>query len=120
MTDRVVTLKTVALLAVDLRSLSEERWQSINRFQKKPEESGVPNHEDAFVFLLSTRAGGVGINLTAADTVVLYDTDWNPQADLQVRGCAWAICVGKRRSSCYLPRATTQHRVQTSPHFKFQ
>lgn len=36
-----------------------------------------------FVFLLSTRAGGLGINLATADTVVLYDSDWNPQMDLQ-------------------------------------
>ena len=36
-----------------------------------------------FVFLLSTRAGGVGINLTAADTVIMHDIDWNPQNDLQ-------------------------------------
>ncbi|XP_014519297.1 ATP-dependent DNA helicase DDM1 [Vigna radiata var. radiata] len=35
------------------------------------------------VFLLSTRAGGLGINLTAADTCILYDSDWNPQVDLQ-------------------------------------
>ncbi|MCE7766853.1 ATP-dependent helicase, partial [Pseudomonas putida] len=34
-------------------------------------------------FLLSTRAGGLGINLTAADTCILYDSDWNPQMDLQ-------------------------------------
>ncbi|KRX00932.1 P-loop containing nucleoside triphosphate hydrolase [Pseudocohnilembus persalinus] len=38
---------------------------------------------DKFIFLLSTRAGGLGINLYTADTVVLYDSDWNPQQDLQ-------------------------------------
>lgn len=38
-----------------------------------------------FVFLLSTRAGGLGINLTAADTVIFYESDWNPTMDLQVR-----------------------------------
>lgn len=40
---------------------------------------------DVFVFLLCTRAGGVGINLTAADTVVIFDSDWNPQNDLQAQ-----------------------------------
>lgn len=44
-----------------------------------------------FVFLLSIRAGGVGLNLQAADTVIMYDTDWNPQIDLQV-GCTHNAC----------------------------
>ncbi|QBM86583.1 SWI/SNF-related matrix-associated actin-dependent regulator of chromatin subfamily A member 5 [Metschnikowia aff. pulcherrima] len=44
-----------------------------------------------FVFLLTTRAGGLGINLTSADIVVLFDSDWNPQADLQAMDRAHRI-----------------------------
>lgn len=44
-----------------------------------------------FLFLLTTRAGGLGINLTTADIVVLYDSDWNPQADLQAMDRAHRI-----------------------------
>lgn len=43
----------------------------------------MPRRSDIFVFLLSTRAGGLGINLTAADTVIFYESDWNPTLDLQ-------------------------------------
>lgn len=46
----------------------EERFASVNKFNAKD--------NDTFVFLLSTRAGGVGINLTSADTVIFYDSDW--------------------------------------------
>ena len=53
----------------------EEREKAIDDFT-------APG-SDRFVFLLSTRAGGLGINLMTADTVVLYDSDWNPQVDLQ-------------------------------------
>jgi len=46
---------------------------------------------EIFIFLLSTRAGGLGINLQTADTVILYDSDWNPQADLQAQDRAHRI-----------------------------
>ena len=46
---------------------------------------------DKFVFMLSTRAGGLGINLHTADTVILYDSDWNPQVDLQAMDRAHRI-----------------------------
>ena len=52
-----------------------ERQAAIDRF--------CDLRTDSFIFLLSTKAGGVGINLTAADTVIIYDSDWNPQNDLQ-------------------------------------
>lgn len=43
------------------------------------------------VFLLTTRVGGLGINLTGADRVIIYDPDWNPATDTQARERAWRI-----------------------------
>lgn len=48
-------------------------YQAIDSFQ-------APD-SDMFVMLLSTKAGGVGITLTAADTCIIYDSDWNPQVN---------------------------------------
>jgi hypothetical protein len=56
-----------------------KRQQAIDRFQD-PASKDPP-----FVMLLSTRAGGVGINLTSADTCIIFDSDWNPQNDLQAQ-----------------------------------
>lgn len=55
------------------------------------------NNGEADVFLLSTRAGGLGVNLVAADTCIIYDSDWNPHADLQVRVIASGRREGRRR-----------------------
>ena len=44
-----------------------------------------------FCFLLSTRAGGLGVNLATADTVIIVDSDWNPQNDLQAQARAHRI-----------------------------
>merc|ERR1719397_2502290 len=43
------------------------------------------NDKKYFIFILSTRSGGVGINLTGADTVIFYDSDWNPTMDAQAQ-----------------------------------
>jgi SNF2 family DNA or RNA helicase len=51
----------------------------------------MKENTEKFIFLLSTRAGGLGINLTAADTVIIYDSDWNPQMDLQAMDRAHRI-----------------------------
>ena len=61
---------------LDGSSRISERRDMVEDFQ---------TNSDIFVFLLSTRAGGLGINLTAADTVIFFDSDWNPTVDQQVR-----------------------------------
>jgi len=50
----------------------QDRRFMVEDFQKNP---------NVFAFLLSTRAGGLGVNLTGADTVIFYDNDWNPTID---------------------------------------
>ncbi|KAJ5676968.1 uncharacterized protein N7477_002601 [Penicillium maclennaniae] len=59
-----------------------DRQEQIEAFNKDKQHK---------IFLLSTRAGGQGINLTAADTVILFDSDWNPQQDLQAQDRAHRI-----------------------------
>ncbi|UYV80458.1 SMARCA5 [Cordylochernes scorpioides] len=68
---------------LDGQTSFEDRESAIEGFNKKG--------SDKFVFLLSTRAGGLGINLVTADVVILYDSDWNPQMDLQAMDRAHRI-----------------------------
>ena len=66
---------------------TQQRQEAIDRFNKtpSPEEEAEEGFSGSFVFLLSTKAGGVGLNLTAANYVLLFDHDWNPQNDLQAQ-----------------------------------
>lgn len=68
---------------IDGGTAHEDRIAAIDEYNKPDSEK--------FIFLLTTRAGGLGINLTSADIVVLYDSDWNPQADLQAMDRAHRI-----------------------------
>jgi SWI/SNF-related matrix-associated actin-dependent regulator of chromatin subfamily A member 5 len=68
---------------LDGQTPHSERTEQIDEFN-------APNSKK-FVFLLSTRAGGLGINLATADIVILYDSDWNPQVDLQAQDRAHRI-----------------------------
>ncbi|KAK7215521.1 hypothetical protein V2G26_003524 [Clonostachys chloroleuca] len=68
---------------IDGGTAHEDRIAAIDEYNKPGSEK--------FIFLLTTRAGGLGINLTTADIVVLYDSDWNPQADLQAMDRAHRI-----------------------------
>ena len=53
------------------------------------------NTKDIFVFLLTTKVGGLGVNLTGANRVVIFDPDWNPSTDTQARERAWRIGQSK-------------------------
>ncbi|KIL71095.1 hypothetical protein M378DRAFT_20506 [Amanita muscaria Koide BX008] len=70
-------------LRLDGGTKTEERAQFVQLFN-------APN-SDYKIFILSTRAGGLGLNLQTADTVIIFDSDWNPHADLQAQDRAHRI-----------------------------
>lgn len=103
-------MRRFAYCRIDGNTSYELRESYIDDYNKPDSEK--------FLFLLSTRAGGLGINLQTADVVILYDSDWNPQADLQVRisffqincvtrsltemhGCLFFYFTGTRSRSSY-------------------
>merc|ERR1711869_191140 len=72
--DRILTVQGHRVCRIDGGVPWQERQAAIEDFNNDP---------DVQYFLLSPRAGGLGINLTAADTVIIYDSDWNPHQDMQ-------------------------------------
>lgn len=72
--EEYLTVRNYSYLRLDGSSRISNRKELVKDWQSS---------NDKFIFLLSTRAGGLGINLTAADTVIFYDSDWNPTADQQ-------------------------------------
>lgn len=86
---------------IDGGTAHEDRIAAIDEYNKPGSEK--------FLFLLTTRAGGLGINLTTADIVILYDSDWNPQADLQAMDRAHRIGQTKQ---VYVYRFITEGSVE--------
>lgn len=78
-----VTLKDYEYCRIDGSTSYEDRIEAIDAFNCEG--------SDKFIFLLTTRAGGLGINLCTADTVILFDADWNPRMDLQAQDRAHRI-----------------------------
>uniref|UniRef100_A0A8C2CWN6 Chromodomain helicase DNA binding protein 2 n=1 Tax=Cyprinus carpio TaxID=7962 RepID=A0A8C2CWN6_CYPCA len=78
-----LSLKRYPFQRLDGSIKGEIRKQALDHFNAEGSED--------FCFLLSTRAGGLGINLASADTVVIFDSDWNPQNDLQAQARAHRI-----------------------------
>ena len=81
--ERYFIFKGLKFLRLDGGTKSEERARQIELFSK--------NDEDFMIFILSTRAGGLGLNLQSADTVIIFDSDWNPQMDIQAQDRAHRI-----------------------------
>ena len=82
------TIRGFKFCRIDGGTNGDDRQEMIDEYNKEGSEK--------FAFLLSTRAGGLGINLQTADTVILYDSDWNPQVDLQAMDRAHRI--GQKRT----------------------
>ncbi|XP_077236040.1 uncharacterized protein LOC143877723 [Tasmannia lanceolata] len=96
--EEYLSWKRYRYLRLDGHTSGGERGALIEEFNR-PDSS-------AFIFLLSIRAGGVGVNLQAADTVIIFDTDWNPQVDLQAQ--ARAHRIGQKRDVLVLRLETVR------------
>jgi DNA helicase INO80 len=102
--EEYLTYRNYKYCRLDGSTKLEDRRDTVADFQQRP---------DIFVFLLSTRAGGLGINLTAADTVIFYDSDWNPTIDSQAMDRAHRLGQ-TRQVTVYrlITRSTIEERIR--------
>ncbi|KAK3676424.1 putative DNA helicase ino80 [Recurvomyces mirabilis] len=102
--EEYLTYRNYKYCRLDGSTKLEDRRDTVAAFQSSP---------DLFVFLLSTRAGGLGINLTAADTVIFYDSDWNPTIDSQAMDRAHRLGQ-TRQVTVYrlITRGTIEERIR--------
>jgi E1A-binding protein p400 len=82
-----------AYLRLDGATRTEKRYEMMERFNED---------RRIFCFILSTRSGGLGINLTGADTVIFYDSDWNPAMDAQAQDRAHRVNTHKTKQAVWL------------------
>lgn len=73
--DDYLQWKGYKFFRLDGKTPIDQRFNEIDSFNAEG--------SDTFIYIISTRAGGLGINLASADTVIIYDSDWNPQSDFQ-------------------------------------
>lgn len=78
----VKTLDGFKYLRMDGSTNIKDRQSMVDRFNNDP---------DLHVFLLTTKVGGLGVNLTGANRVIIFDPDWNPSTDVQARERAWRL-----------------------------
>jgi chromatin-remodeling ATPase INO80 len=102
--EEYLTYKNYKYCRLDGSTKLEDRRDTVHDFQTRPE---------IFIFLLSTRAGGLGINLTSADTVIFYDSDWNPTIDSQAMDRAHRLGQ-TRQVTVYrlITRGTIEERIR--------
>lgn len=102
--EEYLTYRNYTYCRLDGSTKLEDRRDMVADFQTRP---------DIFIFLLSTRAGGLGINLTSADTVIFYDSDWNPTIDSQAMDRAHRLGQ-TRQVTVYrlITRGTIEERIR--------
>ena len=106
-------------LRMDGNTPVNQRQQLVDKFNQDDEISNGDSSNAIFLFLLTTRVGGLGVNLIGANRVILFDPDWNPSVDVQARERAWRIGQ-KRRVTIYrlITSGTIEEKVYHRQIFK--